>query len=120
MFQSITIEPLYNNLHVLGGMSRDYNSHVVMVPTTLQSAWLWDIALATALLLCSVVGVPGNVLALKHFLTNGRKDLGTLLYIAITAVDTVTCISHFPITVSLLNSRNPVLFDSLFLCAGLL
>ena len=99
-------------------MSNNYSSHVVMVPTTLRTAGFWDVTLATSLLLCSIVGVPGNMLALKHFLTNGRRNLATLLYVAITLVDTATCLSHFPITVSLLNSRNPALFDSLVICAG--
>ena len=99
-------------------MPGDYNSHVVMVPATLNTASLWDVTLATTLLLCSIIGVPGNILALKHFLSKGSRDLATLLYIAITLVDIVTCLSHFPITVSLLNSRKPVLFDSLVVCAG--
>ncbi|XP_063691518.1 mas-related G-protein coupled receptor member A7-like [Bolinopsis microptera] len=99
-------------------MPGDYNSHVVMVPATLNTASLWDVTLATTLLLCSIIGVPGNILALKYFLSKGSRDLATMLYIAITLVDIVTCLSHFPITVSLLNSRNPVLFDSIIVCAG--
>ncbi|KAL5271897.1 hypothetical protein ACHWQZ_G000180 [Mnemiopsis leidyi] len=97
---------------------QEFNKHVVMVPTSLHSAGAWDVTLAVTLLGCSLVGIPGNVLALQHFLTNGRKDLATLLYIAITLVDTATCCSHFPITVSLLNYRKPVLFNNLPLCAG--
>ena len=73
----------------------------------------WDQLQGLLLLLGSLLGVPGNALALKYFARVSRSSLSTRLYIAICTVDLVTCFAHLPVMVSLLQDRRPLLFSSL-------
>ena len=49
-----------------------------------------DIFLGVLLLLCTLVGVPGNVVALRYFTTARRAVLPTFIYTAIASVDICT------------------------------
>ena len=49
-----------------------------------------DISLGVVLGLCTLVGVPGNLVALRYFTTTGKAVLPTLIYIAIASVDICT------------------------------
>ena len=73
-----------------------------------------DRVLAIILILCTCVGVPGNILALKYFLS-GRKDLPARIYIIMTVTDIFICSTTFPVVASCLNERAPMIFgDSAF------
>ena len=49
-----------------------------------------DILLGVVLALCTLVGVPGNIVALRYFTTARKTVLPTYLYIAIASVDICT------------------------------
>ena len=49
-----------------------------------------DISLGVVLALCTLVGVPGNLIALAYFTTARRRSLPTLIYTVIASVDICT------------------------------
>ena len=109
-----TESPLGLDQHLL---EPSYNSHVIMVPLPLPTAFIWDNMLGVVLVLCLLAGVPGNIIALKYFISR-KRDLPTLLYINISCVDLWTSMAHLPIAVSLFGRRAPLLFDILAVCTG--
>ena len=66
---------------------------------------VWDKILGTILVLCTVVGMPGNLISLGYFWFTKKKDLATLLYIAICCIDLFTSFAHFPVMIVLLDNR---------------
>ena len=46
-----------------------------------------DKLLGSALLLCTMFGIPGNFYSFKYFKSTRKRDLGTLLYKTICCVD---------------------------------
>eukprot|EP00116_Pleurobrachia_bachei_P003923 sb/3464185/ len=75
-----------------------------------------DYFLATILVICAVIGCPGNVLSAQFFAGKTRKDLVTRLYITICVVDSVSCIFNLPVAVSLFAGRRPLWFQYKALC----
>jgi len=86
-------------------------------PVTLTGQIL-DKLMASALVLCTIVGVPGNLLALRYFWTCKRRTLAVKLYIAIATIDICTCIAHFPVAVCLFSVRHAQLFGYEIVCAS--
>ena len=68
---------------------------------------IYDGLVATGFLICLVIGLPGNCLALRYFLQTGKRNLSTLLYMIACCIDLVSSMIHLPVTVSWLNSRHP-------------
>ena len=77
---------------------------------------VYDCLLAAGLCLCFLIGLPGNCLALAHFIRSKKRNLPTLLYIIASCIDIFTCVFHLPVTASLLNKRNPVLLGNKMFC----
>ncbi|KAL5249907.1 hypothetical protein ACHWQZ_G015846 [Mnemiopsis leidyi] len=74
-----------------------------------------DIVYGTILVIITVLGAPGNALSLYYF-SSKRRDVSAIIYISITAVDTVLCLCSFPIALTYFSSRNPTLFASSVFC----
>ena len=90
---------------------------LLLYPSTVTGQIL-DKLLGTIFVLCTLIGTPGNILALGYFWSTKRKDLGVLLYIAICCIDICTSIVHFPVTIALFNERLPGLFSNMVACAA--
>jgi len=78
----------------------------------------WDTLIASTLVLCALLGAPANLLALRYFWGTRRRDLSTLLYIAICIMDTCTCVAHVPVTCSLFLARDQGLFGNMAVCSS--
>lgn len=76
-----------------------------------------DIFNGTIAVYIATFGALSNVIALVFF-NKSRKDLISMLYIAITFVDLITCILMIPIGVTDLDFRKPHLFFNRFFCNG--
>ena len=74
-----------------------------------------DYFLAVIVLLCTSLGCPANCATLLFFV-HQRKDLPTVLYMLISAVDLVTCLTVFPTGFSLAMNRDPGLFGNEIFC----
>ena len=109
------------NLHNYSHHPPDlYNPHVKSYPDYpgMETPYTpLDYTLGTLLLLCTLVGVPGNLLGVRFFSSQTNKDRVTLLYIVICSVDIVTSISHLPVAVALFRGRKPGVFESYLFCA---
>ena len=77
---------------------------------------IWDNLLGVTLLLCTLVGLPGNIYALSYFWCSRRRDLGMLLYLVVSTVDIVTCFLHIPVMLSLFDGRRAGLFSDYTAC----
>ena len=77
---------------------------------------VYDGVLAVGFCFCFIVGLPGNILALKFFLQSGKRNLPTLLYITASSIDMVSSVIHLPIIMNLLNKRDPGLFKQELFC----
>ena len=75
-----------------------------------------DKLLGSVLVICTVIGVSGNATALGYFRSTKRKDLATLLYLAVSCIDICTSIAHFPVTFTLFVERQPLLFSNEAFC----
>ena len=71
---------------------------------------VYDGLLAFGLCACLVVGLPGNCLALYHFLQTKKRNLPTLLYRVACSIDLCSSVIHLPVVVSLLKRRTEGLF----------
>ena len=49
-----------------------------------------DLCLGAVLALCTLIGVPGNLIALRYFTTARAAVLPTFIYIAIASIDICT------------------------------
>ena len=74
-----------------------------------------DIALAVICLIVFVVGVPGNIAALTHFISRGR-DLPTRLYTLLSLIDSMLCIFILPVGISFAYNRDKKMFGWSVLC----
>ena len=97
-----------------------YSTHVTLdlsnFPTKGRSA---DICLGIILVLASVIGFIGNILALLHFRSQQTKreaDIINSLYIAVCTVDISICSTTFNVIYCLFNDRHPGLFNNLPFC----
>ena len=76
---------------------------------------IYDTLLAVTLSLCTVVGLPGNLLSFFYFYSANKRD-SSLIYTMVSAIDICTCVVHFPVMIALLNSRKPGLFGNMTFC----
>lgn len=76
-----------------------------------------DCVLATTFCACLIVGLPGNCLALTHFLQSKKRNLSTLLYIVACSIDLISSVIHLPVAISLLNSRQAGVMDNGVFCS---
>ena len=65
----------------------------------------WDAILGTALLACSLIGIPGNVQALRYFLVRERTT-SVSVYLCIVGCDLLTSLLTLPPAISLLRDRH--------------
>ena len=77
---------------------------------------VYDCLLATGLCLCFLIGLPGNCLSVTYFIRSKKQNLPTLLYITACSIDIFTGVFHFPVTINLLNKRNPGLLGNKVFC----
>ena len=76
-----------------------------------------DISLATLLILCTVIGLPGNLLSFMYFWGKRNHSYPDLLYTLISAVDSCTCAIVFPMVSSLFaDRRESTLFGNASFC----
>ena len=77
---------------------------------------VFDGIIAECLLICLVVGLPGNALSLVYFIKTRSRNLPNLLYMTVCCVDMITCLIHVPVTINLLNKREPGLLGNEYFC----
>ena len=77
---------------------------------------VYDGLLASGLCLCFLIGFPGNCLSFIYFVGSKKRNLPTLLYMIACCIDMVSCLMHLPVTVNLLNKRNPGLLEDEIFC----
>ena len=99
-----------------------YNPHVKSYPDYpgMKTPYIFlDYLLGMLLLFCMLVGIPGNILGLRFFYSKTRAapDRVTLLYIFICSTDTLTSITHLPVTIAMFRGRQPGVFNHLLFCA---
>ena len=93
-----------------------FNSHVTWSHIPFSSGPVIDKILATLLTFLLSVSLLGNSLALHYFVSTKRRDLGTMLYLAICLSDILTVVMNLPITVSLFQGRSPGAFNHTEFC----
>ena len=78
-----------------------------------------DHILATAYVLCFVLGVPSNILTVRYFRTK-RKDIATSLFLWTAVMDMISlpCIT-IPTVVSLVSEREAMIYSNKYCCAVL-
>ena len=74
-----------------------------------------DITNGVICFLCFLIGTTGNTASFLYFFSK-KRDIPRLLYLLITATDTVISVTVLPVGVSYLFSRAPGMFGSEFLC----
>ena len=74
-----------------------------------------DIVYGIILVIITILGTPGNALSLYYFIRK-RRDVSAIIYICITAVDTVLCLCALPVALTYFNGRSPTLFASSVFC----
>ena len=76
---------------------------------------IYDTLLAVILSLCTLVGLPGNLLSLIYFYSANKRD-SSLIYTMICGVDVCTCFFHLPVTIALYNTRRAGMFGDITFC----
>ena len=79
---------------------------------------IYDTLLAVTLTLCTVVGLPGNLLSLIYFYSAGRRDFSNFIYLIVCAIDICSCVVHIPVTIALYNERRPGIFEDIRVCSA--
>ena len=77
-----------------------------------------DIAIGSLFILGVLLGLLGNGSAVLYFWRRRTKTIHDLLYFAITAIDFMTVTLSFPIIASLMNGRDPALFQNEIFCTA--
>ena len=77
---------------------------------------IYDTLLAVILSLCTVVGLPGNLLSFFYFHSASRRDFSTFIYTIVSAIDTCTCVCHVPVMIALYSVRRPGIFGNMTFC----
>ena len=77
---------------------------------------VYDGLLATGLCICLLIGLPGNLIALKYFIHTKKRNLSTLLYILACCIDIFSSIIHLPVAINFFNKREAGLFNDRVFC----
>ena len=77
---------------------------------------IYDTLLAGTLTLCTVIGLPGNLVSLIYFYSASRRDFSSLIYTIVCSIDICTCVVHTPVMIALYNSRRPGIFSEKTFC----
>ena len=75
-----------------------------------------DITIGSALTLILVLGLLGNISAFIYFWPRRLKTASDRLFVAIVVVDILTCLLTIPVTTSIFNNRELMLFNSPVFC----
>ena len=98
-----------------GNFSQQAESDLIAVLGECNSRW--DTLTAALLICCTLVGIPGNILALGYFWPKRRMShFFRQLHIFICCIGICICTVNFPVAVSLLNDRYPAMFNLNVLC----
>ncbi|KAL5266164.1 hypothetical protein ACHWQZ_G006721 [Mnemiopsis leidyi] len=77
-----------------------------------------DAVLGSGLVLCTLVGLTGNIPAALYFWGRRTRTVYDLLYLVISCIDICTCTITFPVITSLLHDRRAMLFENYSFCAA--
>lgn len=75
-----------------------------------------DCFLGAFLILLTIIGLSGNIISFSYFWKRRKKTIHDFLYMLISASDVLTSMASFPVIVSLLSLRAPMLFGIDFIC----
>ena len=75
-----------------------------------------DCLLGSLLLLCALVGIPGNILGTFFFASVTRENKIAKLYIIICSIDTITSFTPLPVAIAMFRGRKPSLFNEHTFC----
>lgn len=91
-----------------------YTGHIIPGFTSNEPSPIADKFIAILMVLCTALGTPANVTALLYFAFKQKTGSALLrtLYVTISFTDILICVSHLPVTVSLLCDREPRLFSN--------
>ena len=80
-----------------------------------QPLYWADILLCFAYILCLIVGVPGNLVAVKYFIREGRMT--SYLFLSTAVVDLLAlAVKSIPISISLIYHRQPGMYSNNVAC----
>lgn len=78
-----------------------------------------DVLLIIVYLAATLIGLPGNTLAVFYFSRPSvKRDLASCLYIAVSVTDVALALTQLPVLISLMVQRQPVLFDYQVICVA--
>ena len=89
----------------------DFNSSL---PTEFR---VYDCLTATGFLVCFIIGLPGNCLALKYFIQTKKRNLSTVLYIVACSIDICSSVIHLPVAFNWLNGRSFGILGNTIFCS---
>ena len=79
---------------------------------------IYDILLAVTLTLCTLVGLPGNIVSLLYFYSAKQRNFSNLIYMFVCCIDIGTSIVPIPVMIALYNARRPGIFGEAIFCVG--
>ena len=77
---------------------------------------IYDCLLAAGFLVCLTIGLPGNFLSLCYF-HQKKQNLSSILYKVACVIDIISSVDHLPLTINLLNNREPGLLGYGVVCS---
>jgi len=77
---------------------------------------IYDILLAVTLTLCTLVGLPGNIVSLLYFYSSKQRNFSSLIYSLVSIVDICICVVQIPVMIALFNTRRPGIFAEPTFC----
>ena len=98
-------------------LSNEYPRHVVLLSETYPPDIIADRVIAGIMVICFIVGIFGNILALAFFLSSEKNRLLGNLYVFISSTDLCTCAMQTPVALTLIMSRHPGVFQYIEFCA---
>lgn len=75
-----------------------------------------DLCIAVLIILLTTISIVGNTVSMSYFWRRRKRTIYNLIYLLISALDALTSATSFPVITSLLNSRDPVLFNNKVIC----
>jgi len=83
-----------------------------------QLSNICDTFIALILTLCTLVGLPGNIVSLLYFNSVKHKNFSNLIYTIVCNIDVCTCVVQIPVMIALFNARRPGVFGETIFCKG--